>query len=299
MKKLSLSVLGIAATLAFAACSPVSTSSDGTASNTTASGSSTSISKVDKIANTVPEEYRSEGKLDVVTTIGMAPLNYPNTTTGEVEGFNSDLANAIADVLGLEADITTASIDQIIPGLESDRYDVTFANMAVTEERRAVLDFTEYYFTASSLGVPSGNPEGITPETMCGRSIGVSNGSYQMTKVIPEASTVCTDNGQEEINIQAFPEQQKAVVAMLSGRIDAVAMDGPVLAYAITQEPRLENAGKLVKGSNVGIGVVNDDPLNESISAALQHLMDDGTYNELLDKWGMSELALTEAKIQK
>lgn len=255
--------------------------------------------EVPEIAALVPQKYKDAGKLRAVTTIGMAPLNLPDPATGTVHGFNPELAAQIAAVMGLDIDMQAVTIDQIIPGFQAGRYDITFANMSITDQRKEVLDFVQYYFSASGLGVKAGNPQKLDATNLCGHKIGVSNGSFQMNDTLPKMSDECTKAGKPKISIDAYPDQQKAATAVLSGREDAVVMDGPVLAYAISRDPQLENAAKMTEGSNVGIGVANDDPLLDATAKALQHLMDDGTYEKLLERFGMQDLALDTATIEK
>ncbi len=254
--------------------------------------------KVQAAADKLPEKFKQAGKLRIVMSDGTAPLNVPDTATGEVEGFNPDLARQVGAVLGVKVEITGVPIDQIIPGIEAGRYDAVFSNFSITDARLKVLDFAEYYFSASGLGVQAGNPQGIDLDHMCGRRIGVSNGSFQMTDTLPEYSQSCADKGEPKIDIAAFPDQQKAALALLSGRVDATVTDGPVLAYASSKEPRIERAGE-VKGSNVGVGAPKGDGLIEALSAALQELIDNGTYERILKSYGMDHLAVKEAKVVK
>ena len=280
--------------LLLSACSPVKTDTTGAVGNGPPIEMSTAVPE---LAELVPEEYADRGYLNVVTTVGMAPLNIPDSATGQIEGFNPDLARHIAAVLDLEVKLSGASIDQIIPGMQAGRYDITFSNMAINDERLEVLDFVEYYFSGSALGVLEGNPLGLDADNLCGRAVGVSNGSYQMTKVLPKVSDECLQKAQSAISIQAYPDQQKAALALLSGRIDAVCMDGPVLAYATTQEPRLEKAANMTNGSHIGIGVNKHDRLVDAVQKALQYLIDTGVYEQLLERYGINDLGIEKAEV--
>lgn len=289
-------LLGLTLALTSTACAPVKTASSGTV------GSNDSVplaKRVDSIAKTVPAEVREKGQLDVVMTVGMAPLNAPDSSTGEMEGFNPELARQLASVLGLDITISGASLDQILPGMQAGRYDVTLSNMDISEERLKVLDFVEYYFSATGLGGLSDSKEKLDVDNLCGKAIGVSNGSFQMTEVLPGLSDDCQSADKAPIDIEAFPDQQKAALALLSQRVDGTSMDGPVLLYASTQEPRIEQVARMTSGSNVGIGVGKDTDMTEPVADALQHLMDSGEYDRLLKKFGMESVALSTAKVHK
>ncbi len=282
--------------LSLAACAPAAVEKKGTEENTTPA-ESISVEKVDEIAALLPAEITDKGYIQVVTTLGMAPMNFPNTETNEVEGFNPDLSQAVADVLGVERKIDTATIDQIIPGIDAGKYDAAFANMAATPERLQVLDMAEYYMSSSQVGVKKGNPQNVDVENLCGTSVGVSNGSFQLNVVIPGISDECVAAGKEAIDIQAYPDQQKALLAVLSGRIDSAAMDGPILQYLMTKEPDVESVGKVGPSGPSAIGAGKGNGVIDAVAAAVQHLIDTGVYEELLTKWGIQELGVTEAKV--
>lgn len=276
------------------ACSPVKTGTTGTVGDGPAVPL---VSRVDDIADQVPADIRQSGSLKIAMTVGMAPLNAPDTATGEMEGLNPDLARQLGAVLDLDVEIQGATMDQILPGMQAGRYDITMSNMDISADRLEVLDFVEYYFSATSLGVQEGNPQQLSVEDLCGKSVGVSNGSFQMTKVLPKHSKKCVESGKAPIDIQAYPDQQKAALALISGRVDGTCMDGPVLLYASKLEPRITDLGKITDGSNVGIGVRRDSGMTEVTSAALQHLIDNGQYQKILTRYGMDSVQIKEAKV--
>ncbi|MDI6022157.1 transporter substrate-binding domain-containing protein [Leucobacter sp. UT-8R-CII-1-4] len=282
--------------LGLAACAPAAVDTSASSESDTAAEAIT-VEKVDEIAALLPADIADKGYMQVVTTLGMAPMNFPNTKTNEVEGFNPDLSQAVADVLGIERKLDTATIDQIIPGIDAKKYDVAFANMAITPERLEVLDLVEYYLSSSQVGVKQGNPENVSIDDLCGHAVGVSNGSFQLNVVLPEISDACVADGKQAIDIQAYPDQQKALLAVLSGRISAATMDGPILQYLMTKEPEIEAIGKVGPSGPSAIGTGKESGMSPAITAALQHLMDTGVYDELLAKWGIQDLGVEEAKV--
>jgi len=247
----------------------------------------------------VPASIADAGVLQMVTTVGMAPLNYPDETSGDLQGFNIDLMNDIGGVLGLKVEVTGATMDQIIPGIQAGRYDITASNMAITDDRAKVLDFVQYYFANSSLATAKGNPDEVSADALCGMSVGVSNGSFQQTVVMPQKSTACEEAGSEPIDVQSYSDQQKAVLALDSGRLQAVAGDTPILLYAASKNSRIEVGDKLTDGSILGIGMNKGSDLTESIAAAMDELISSGTYEKTLDRYGLADLGIEKAEIKK
>lgn len=250
-------------------------------------------------ADLLPADVKNKGTLEVATTVGMAPLGYPDQNTGEVVGLNPDLMAQIGEVLGLKVTVKAASMDQIIPGIQAGRYDATASNMAITDDRIKVLDFVQYYFANSSLAQPKGNPKDITADTLCGKSVGLGVGSFQFTELMPVKSKACEKSGDAPIDVQGFPDQQKALSALDSGRVDAVAGDTPILLYAANLNDKIEVGDALTDGSILGIGIKKDSPLTEALAAAMNNLIDSGVYQQTMEMYGIENLAIDHAEIKK
>lgn len=253
----------------------------------------------EEAAALVPEAVADAGVLRHVTTVGMAPLNYPDEASGDLKGFNIDIMNDLGAVLGLEVETEGATMDQIIPGMQAGRYDITASNMAITEDRAKVLDFVQYYFANSSLATVKGNPDNVSADDLCGMAVGVSNGSFQQTIVMPDKSAACEEAGSEPIDVQSYSDQQKAVLALDSGRLQAVAGDTPILLYAASMNERIEVGDKLTDGSILGIGMNEGSELVEAIGAAMEHLISSGAYEETLERYGIADLGIDTPEIKK
>jgi polar amino acid transport system substrate-binding protein len=253
----------------------------------------------EEAAALVPADIAKAGVLRMVTTVGMAPLNFPDEASGDIKGFNVDIMNDIGAVLGLKVETEGATMDQIIPGMQAGRYDITASNMAITEERAKVLDFVQYYFANSSLATAKGNPDKVAADALCGMSVGVGNGTFQQTIVMPEKSAACEAAGDKPIDVQSYADQQKAVLALDSGRLQAVAGDTPILLYAASKNNRIEVGDKLTDGSILGIGMNEGSELVEAIAAAMDVLISSGNYEKTLDRYGISDLGIDHAEIKK
>ncbi|GAA5174856.1 hypothetical protein GCM10023321_79660 [Pseudonocardia eucalypti] len=248
---------------------------------------------VPSVAALVPPEVRAKGVLTAVMSVGNAPVHYPAPDgSGNMLGFDPDLANVLGQTMDLPVRVVGVTFDQIVPGLQSGRYDISVSMMAITPERLKVLDFVEYFVSGTGLGTRAGNPKQITVATMCGRSVGVSNGSVQQAKYLPDMSRKCQASGRPPIDIRNFPDQQKGVLALVSGRIDAVFVDLPVLRYAAKNVPDIMVADSYDAGSSVGIGLAKGSPLTPAIEAALTELNRSGIYTRVLAKWAVEGNAL-------
>ena len=126
----------------------------GCASNTEYSGPTTATTaataeKVDEIANTVPEDIKSTGKLVVGVNIPYTPNEFKDPS-GKIVGFDVDLMNAIASTLGLTAEYREADFAKIIPSIQGGTFNVGMSSFTDTKEREQTVDFVTY-FSAGSL----------------------------------------------------------------------------------------------------------------------------------------------------
>src|SRR6185312_8235101 len=219
----------------------------------TTSTSAATVEKVDAIANTVPENIKSTGKLVVGVNIPYTPNEFKDPD-GKIVGFDVDLMNATASVLGL------------------------------TTECEKTVDFVDY-FSAGILWAQRPGA-GIDPNNACGKKVAVQATTTEETWELPAKSKACTDTGKPPIEIVPFDSQDAANNAVLLGQADAMSADSPVTFYAIKQSNgKLEEAGETFDSAPYGWPVAKGSPLAQSLLQALQHLIDTGTYKQIATNW--------------
>jgi polar amino acid transport system substrate-binding protein len=168
-----------------------------------------------------------------------------------------------------------------------------------TEERRKRMNFVDYFQGGSEIYVPAGNPQGIKAwDDLCGRHVGVLKASLEVTHA-EEQSEKCTSQGQSAVEISVFPIETATILALRSGRSDAMLMDSPVGGYVAKESNgAFEAAGAISESKRKGIVVSKEnEELMLAVQQAVQMLMDDGTYLELLKKWGLEDGAIEKAII--
>ncbi|WP_461163070.1 transporter substrate-binding domain-containing protein [Arthrobacter sp. R4-81] len=205
--------------------------------------------------------------------------------------------------LGLKLKFENTAFDTIIPGIDGGRYDFTATTMSATEERLKVLDMINYLKGGSAVAVPHGNPLKLTNETLCGKNIGVTKGSTQQLKHLPNVSKwTCEEKGQPAINGITLPNVQEALTQLDSKRIDGVFYDASALAWANEQQPNhfhiLEPRMDTRTNTNVAMGLKKGSPLTPALQKAIQSVLETPEYKESLEYWGLGESAITEAAIR-
>ncbi len=279
----SATVIAVAAALSLSGCTKSSESGKG--SGAAESSVAVAPAKVDAIAATLPEDIRNSGKLVVGVNIPYAPNEFKDAS-GKIVGFDVDLMNAVAGVLGLTTDYRESDFAKIIPSIQGGTYNVGMSSFTDSKERQKSVDFVDYY----SAGILWAQRPGaaIDPNDACGKKVAVQATTVEETDELPAKSKACTDAGKPAIEIVKFDSQDAATNAVILGQVDAMSADSPVTAYAIKQSNgKLEPAGIIFEAAPYGWPVKKGSPLAESLSKALEHLIETGDYKTIAGNWGV------------
>jgi polar amino acid transport system substrate-binding protein len=224
-------------------------------------GSATSAAKVAEL---------QDGVLQVGSDISYAPIEFFEEGTQNAEGLDVDLADALAEELGVRAEFINTGFDGIIGALNVERFDILMSAMTVTEERQKEIDFIPYLNAGTDILVAQGNPKNIkTIEDLSGLTVGVQIATIQV-KQLEDANAQLKAAGKPEISVLIFDQN-------------------PVVANdARLSEGKLEVLGLAVEAAPYGIGVrKGSTQLKAAIEGALQKLQASGKYDQILAKWGL------------
>jgi len=175
---------------------------------------------------------------------------------------------------------------------------MAMASIGDTLEREAVVDFATYYWNGTLVLVGDGNPLELTPELACGARIGVVRGSLQQNTFLPAHTARCEEAGEEPPTSSAYQDVAQAILALQSNRIDGVMADAPPVLDAESKNDGFEAAGPLLRNPNPGgVAFPKDSELAEPVSGAIDVLIEDGTYADVLDRWGLGDIAIEQSEI--
>ncbi len=256
----------------------------------------------DALAAQVPADIKDKGTLVVGSNVQSAPNNFYAADGSTVIGSDHDLITAVGKKLGLDVEYQNQDFGSLITSLQSGRVDVTIAAMNDTAERQQAIDFVDYLTSGITLMVQKGNPDDITgPDSLCGKAIAVVTGTSQQ-EFAEATSTQCESDGEEALDITVTDSDSQNQTQLRTGRIDAIVNDLPSAVYIskTTQDGQAFEVvpGDVIDGAPYGIGVNKDDAeLRDAIAAAFDSLIDDGTYGEVLDAWGITSGSVTEATV--
>nr|WP_296773377.1 ABC transporter substrate-binding protein [Rhodococcus sp. (in: high G+C Gram-positive bacteria)] len=253
------------------------------------------ISEVSDIAATLPQKNQDSGTLVVGVNVPYSPNEFKDPS-GKIIGFDVDLMNAVAGVLGVTAQYEEADFDRIIPSIQGGTYDVGMSSFTDTKEREQTVDFTTYFNAGTQWAQQAGGS--VDPTDACGLKVAVQTTTIQDQEEVPAKSDACVAAGKPAIQIEKFDSQDDAVNALVLGRVDAMSADSPVTAYAIKQTGgKLEAAGDVFDSAPYGYPVAKGSALAASLQQAVQYLIDNGQYQTIAENWGVEAGVLETSQI--
>lgn len=232
------------------------------------------------------ESIKAKGTLVVGTAPGYPPFEFIKSTDGksEVVGADIDLANKVAEKLGVKLEIKTMDFDSLIPALVSDKIDMAITGMTPTDERKKTIDFSDVYFTGTnSLIVKADfNKKAETADDLKQLKIGVQKGSTQEILAVEKLKVPSTKS---LLNIPDLVSDLK------NGNIEAVIASSTV---AKINEKQFEGIKVLdIKGLSssdagetaaIALKKGNNEELLTEVNSLIKELHDSGEYDEILNK---------------
>jgi polar amino acid transport system substrate-binding protein len=253
------------------------------------------VSKNTSLTALLPAKIKSAGKLIAGVNVPYTPNEYldPN---GKVVGFDVDLLDATAKVLGLTTDYRQADFSKIIPAVTAGTYDVGMSSFTDNKLREKTVDFVNYFTAGILWASPSGKT--VDPNNACGLTVAVQSTTTEQTDELPAKSKACTSAGKKPLKILAYENQDDATNAVVLGKAAAMSADSPVTAYAIKQSGgKLQEAGQITDAAPYGWPIAKGSSLSQAMQKALQTLMDNGTYDQICTKWGVQSGEIKTATV--
>lgn len=228
----------------------------------------------------------TEGELHMATNAAFPPYEM-TTDDGGFEGIDVEIATAIADKLGLELVVDDMDFTAIIAAVQSGKSDIAMAGMTVTDERKENLDFTDTYATAVQVViVPEGSDITTVDDLANDKMIGCQDGT---TGYIYCSDSV-ENGGYGEDHVTAYNNGATAIQALLGGKVDAVVIDNEPAKAFVEANDGLKILDTEYITEEYAIGISKDNPeLYEAVNNALKELIEDGTVQEIIDKYIKAE----------
>jgi polar amino acid transport system substrate-binding protein len=249
------------------------------------------------IAATVPAAIKAKGTLTIALDATYAPDEFIAPDGSTIVGMDADLGNAITQVLGLKAKLVNATFDTIIPGLSSGKYDIGDSSFTDTLARQKVVDFVGYFQAGEGFYVKTGAKTFNGLASLCGASVAVEAGTTEETDAKTQA-TACTKAGKATVTVLSYGNQSQANLAVSSGRAQLGFVDSQIASYiAATSNGVFTNSGSAFEVAPYGLALPKGNGMAAPVQAAVNLLIANGVYKQILTKWGVEGGAVTSSVI--
>ena len=273
LKKAGAAVLALTLTAALAGCGS-------SASSTAASSDIAAASTADTADETELDKVKAAGKLVVGVEGTYPPFTY-HDDNGELTGLDIELGKALADKLGVEVEFQEAAWDSLLIGIDTERFDTVINSVSITDERAEKYDFSDpYYYEARRVVVRADDDSIHGPEDLNGKKIATNT----TNAFIPWYE----EQGVEVVGVDTSGE---AIDLLLSGRVDFVGINVPVLNAYLQEHPdaadKVKEAFVIPNSEDViAIPVRKGEPeFLDAINAALAELREEGTLKKISEKY--------------
>ncbi|MBT1166490.1 ABC transporter substrate-binding protein [Bifidobacterium simiarum] len=256
-----------------------------------------SVTKDEKIAAMLPESITKDGKFTVGVNVTYAPAEFLAADGKTPVGYEIDLDRALAKLFGLELDVQNATFDSIIPAVGS-KYDVGISGFTVNKERIEAVDFVTYAKAGLTFAVRKGNPTHANTTDLCGRRIAVQVGTVGETEMY-KAQDECKAKGAKAIELLPYRNQSDVTTAVVAGRVEMFYADTPVTGYAVAQtDGQLQVLGENEGVQPMGVAIrKGDEATVKAMTAAIEKLMADGTYEGIMKAWGVEGAMIDKPEV--
>lgn len=297
---------GLAAPLAVAVAGALLLAGCGDQTGSASGGAKSQGSKA-PLFDKLPKKIQQAGVVKVGTDAGYKPMEFKDGE--DILGVDPDLGKALGKQLGVRFQFTNGTFDGLITAMQTGRFDVIMSSMTDTKDRQEGLDdngkkvgkgvdFVDYLTAGSSILVQKGNPEKIESiGDLCGKKVATQRGttSYEIVK---KQVGECKKDGERPLTIEPFENDDEARLRLKAGAVVADISDYPVAANAAESGDDFEVVGEQMESAPYGIAVAKgNDELSGALKEALTKVIEDGSYEKALKKWGVEEGGVTEAKI--
>lgn len=231
-------------------------------------------------ADAAVADIRARGRLIVGLDIGSNLFSFRDPITGEITGFDVDIAAEVArDIFGdpSHVEYRILSAAERVTALQKSQVDIVAKTMTITCERRKLVNFSTVYLDASQRILAPRDSSIVKVSDLSGKRVCVARGTTSLRRIrqiVPPPVIV---------SVVTWAD---CLVALQQRQIDAVSTDDTILAGLMEEDPYLHIVGPDMANQPYGIGINLDNTgLVRFVNGTLERIRNDGTWNTLYRKW--------------
>ncbi|HEY0490497.1 MAG TPA: transporter substrate-binding domain-containing protein [Telluria sp.] len=227
---------------------------------------------------------KARGTLRIAMEGTYPPFNFKDGKTGQLAGYDVDVAKLVASKMGLKPEFVTTEWSAILAGLAAGKYDAIVSQVGITAKRQQAFDFSEpYTYSAPQLIVRKNEKASYASlADLKGKKLGVGQGSVfeQQAKAVPG------------IEVKSYPAAPENLQDLAVGRIDAALNDSLMVAYLLSNSKLPIKAGARVgQAERMGIPFKKGNPqFRAAVNKALADALADGSLKQISLKWFGSDV---------
>ena len=252
-----------------------------------------------KFADALPEDIRSKGAIEFYVQQPNPPMEFTELEDDELVGVDPDLTRALADLFGVEANFhRVTEFSELIPAVQTGRGDLVISAVSDLKSRQEVVSFVDYFSTGSQWVTAEGSDiEEV--EDLCGHAVSTGSGTQFIDQIPAVSQEVCESQGKEPIGVLTTVSVAEQMMMITNGRAVANLQGVESAGYLMQTEPgKWRTFGEPFERNLYGVVFNRDDAeLGEAVEQALDYMIEDGSYGEILEKWNVADAAVDEAVI--
>ena len=249
----------------------------------------------------LPPGLVDDGVLRVATTPFSAPLDFYADDNATPIGNETDIAQLIADALDLELELVPTAWENWPLATQSGEVDATIANVTVTEERKQLFDFSSYRVDELGFLATAGSDLTVDePADGAGRTVAVGSGTNQ-EKILLAWDAQNRAAGLDPVDVQYYQNDSDVTLALQSGRVELYFGPNATAAYKAATAPEDFQVVGTVNGgwpdtAQIAVATAKGNGLAPAFTAALNAAIADGSYAEVLDRWGLASESIEQSE---
>ncbi|MGE5495578.1 MAG: basic amino acid ABC transporter substrate-binding protein [Burkholderiales bacterium] len=275
IRMITAAVLTLCLILSLGACGQPAASTKESSEASAAASVEPSAAASESASAEASEAPAEKEKLIMVTNAEFPPYEY--FENDKIVGIDAEIAQLIADKLGMEIEIQNMNFDSLIAAVQSGKADICLAGMTVREDRKSAVDFSITYATGKQVIIVKEDSPIASPDDLAGKKIGVQQSTT--------GDFYCSEDYGDDTVVR-FNKGADAVLALSQGKVDAVVIDNEPAKVFVSQNPGLKILETEYVLEDYAVAVNKGKPeLLEAINKTLEELKQSGELKAIIDKY--------------
>ncbi|HEV2677041.1 MAG TPA: ABC transporter substrate-binding protein [Aliidongia sp.] len=247
-----------------------------------------------------PAAIKAKGEIVFANVPNYPPFEFKDPASDKLTGVDIEIGEAIAAKLGVKAHWQETNFAEMISALTTGRVDLILSGMTDLPTRQDQVTFVDYVKSGPQFYTTAArDAEFKDMLALCGKNVGTSRRTSFPTEIAAWSEAHCKPAGKPAIVVVGTEGSADARTQLKQGRVDAAVQGNETIPYMIAQEPgAYVPIGKAIASQYTGIGIAKaDTALQDAVKTAFDQVIADGSYQKILAKWQLGDIAVAKAMI--